>query len=145
MEKALKLTKEKIAKAHAEAIAAVEAEKKKKDDVAVALGERWRLGEEAKLQREEAERKAREEAERKAEEEAVLLLAEAKARTDVEAKAATDADSSSKAKGIFIQLPGLDALSAKVDTVADASVKLVVNMNEANTFIISAVHNIVLT
>ena len=49
LEQALKLTKEKIAKAHAEVIATAEAERKKKADVAAAQGERWRLAEEAQL------------------------------------------------------------------------------------------------
>ena len=55
LERYLTLTKERIAKAHADAIAAAEAEKKKKADVAAAQGEKWRLAEEARV---EAERKA---------------------------------------------------------------------------------------
>ena len=52
--------------------------------------------------------------------------------TAARAHAAKDAEtaSTSQAKGIFIQLPGLDALTAKVDTVADASVKLVDTVND---------------
>ena len=82
---------------------------------------------------------------RQAEEEVVRLLAEAKAPADAEAKAAADAASSSQAKGIFIQLPDLDAISEKVDTVAAAQVKLVNEVNAVKTSTISAVHNTVLS
>ena len=70
---------------------------------------------------------------RQVEEEVARLLAEAKALAEAEAerKAVADAASSSQTKGIFIQLPVLDVLTAKVDIVLDASVKLVDTMNEA--------------
>ena len=79
----------------------------------------------------EAERLAQPEAARQAE--AARLLIEARALA--EAPAAADAASSSQAQGIFIQLPGLDTLSVKVDAAAEAHGKLVDSLKEAQTSI----------
>ena len=139
LERALKLSKHKIAQAKAIAITTAEADKKKKVDAAAAREEADRKA--------EAERKAKAEADRQAEEEAARLLAKAMAQVDpaAKSKAATDAAYSSQAKGIFIQLPGLDALTKKVDTVADASVKLVNTVNEAKNSINSTVRNTIVS
>ena len=100
--------------------------------------------EEARLN---AERKAKAAAERKAEAErlaqaevarqteAARLLTEARAQAEAEARAPADAASSSQAQGIFIQLPGLDALSSKVVADAEAHGKLVDSLKEAQTSI----------
>ena len=141
------------AEALEKAKAAADAEQTKKD--AVAQGVRFTEAEEARLN---AERKARQTAERKAEAkrkakaeaahqaaeaeaarkaEGARLLAGAEDRAQAEAgaKAATDAASSSQAQGIFIQLPGLDALSAKIEAAAKSNVKLVDSLKEAQTSI----------
>ena len=98
---------------------------------AVAQGVRFAEAKEARLN---AKRKAREaaecksEAERKAKAEATRQAVdaeEARLLAEAQAKAAADAASSSQAQGIFIQLPGLDALSAKVDAATEPQVKLV--------------------
>ena len=84
----------------------------------------------------EAERHAKAEAARQAAEaEAARLLAEARAQDETEAKAAAEAASSSQAQGIFIQLPGLDALSTRVDAAAEAHGKLVDSLKEGQTSI----------
>ena len=100
-------------------------------DAAVAQGVHFAEAEEARLNAErkahqaaerkaEAERKAKAEAARQAvDAEAARLLAEA------QAKAAANTASSFQAQRIFIQLPGLDALSAKVDAAIAANVKLI--------------------
>ena len=71
------------------------------------------------------------------------LLDDAKARAQAEAgaKEAADAASSSQDQGIFVQLPGLDALSAKIEAAAEANVMLVDSLKEAQT----SIHNTILS
>ena len=143
-------------------LAEADAEQKKK--AAATQGVRFTEAEEARLNAEaeearlnierkacqaaerkaEAERHAKAETARKAAEaeaalkaEAARLLADAEARAQDEstAKAAADTASSSHNQGIFIQLPSLDDLSAKVDATTDAQVKLVDSLKEAQTSI----------
>ena len=135
----LKLSGDKVAKAHAETLATARAEKKTVAAV--------------KQQKSEAAKKAQKDADRAlAEELSRQQLAKAKdaleaetTRLQAEKEDAGALASTSQTKGIFIQFPSLDVLSEKVDIVSAARVKMVNKVDEVKTSIIKAIHNTVLS
>ena len=140
MKHALRAAKEKMAKARqeAEAQAAADAEKKRRTAERKAEAER-----KAKYEADaaaEAARKFQEEADRALAERLALSVAEAARRQAQKEVVATSFSSSSQTKGIFIQLPGLDDLSAHMDAATTAQAERVIGCVEsAQQSIINAV------